>query len=328
VNDLFGASVAVADDAVVIGAFGEDSAATGVGGNQHDNNAPDAGAAYVFTRSDVTWTQQAYLKVSTTGAGDWFGSSVAVSGDTVVVGAPNEDSAATGAGGNQNDNSAPDAGATYVFTRSGAAWTQQAYLKASNTETLDTFGASVAVAGDTIVIGAYGEDGAATGVGGNQNDNSVDRAGAAYVFTRSGAAWTQQAYLKASTTGAFNRFGSSVAVDGTTVIVGAHHEAGAAYGFTRRGATWRSQASINAAHTDVGDHFGWSVAVSGDTVVIGTLYEDSAATGVGGNQNDNSTLDAGAVYGFSLLQPLYLPRIAVAPAGAARSAPRLVGFSR
>jgi hypothetical protein len=294
-----------------------------VGGNQADNSATDAGAAYVFTlnsQGTPFWTQQAYLKVSNTGAGDWFGWSVAIDGDTVAVGGYGEDSAATGVGGNADNNSATDSGAAYVFTRSGVTWTQQAYLKASNTEILDSFGSSVAVAGDTVVIGAFGEDSAATGVGGNQTDNSVDRAGAAYVFSRSGATWTQQAYLKASASAAFNRFGSSVAVDGSIVIVGAHNEAGVAYGFTRSGATWRSQATLKSAHTDVGDHFGWSVAVSGELVVVGALYEDSAATGVGGNQNDNSTLDAGAVYAFSITHRVYLPRITAAPA--------LVSFNR
>ena len=131
---------------------------------------------------DPTWTQQAYLKASNTGAGDLFGYSVAVAGDTIVVGAHGEDSNATGVGGNQADNNASGSGAAYVFTRTGVTWTQQAYLKASNTGGSDFFGLSVAVAGDTIVVGAYGEGSNATGVGGNQADDSATNAGAAYVF--------------------------------------------------------------------------------------------------------------------------------------------------
>jgi FG-GAP repeat protein len=154
-----------------------------VNGNQSDNSATSAGAAYVFVRSGTTWTQQAYLKASNTEANDFFGFSVAVSGDTVVVGAPREASNATGVNGNQSDNSATSAGAAYVFVRSGTTWSQQAYLKASNTETGDDFGFSVAVSGDTIVVGAWGEDSNATGVNGNQNDNSLGQAGAAYTFT-------------------------------------------------------------------------------------------------------------------------------------------------
>jgi hypothetical protein len=174
--------VAVAGDTVVVGAYGEDSNATGVNGDQADNSAIQPGAAYVFTRSGTTWTQQAYLKASNAGTNDLFGISVAVAGDTVVVGAYQEDSNATGVNGAQGDNSATDAGAAYVFTRSGTTWTQQAYLKASNTGADDRFGVSVAVAGETVVVGAYFEASNATGVNGNQADNSASFAGAAYVF--------------------------------------------------------------------------------------------------------------------------------------------------
>src|SRR5262249_39444615 len=106
--------------------------------------------------------QQAYLKASNTGAGDGFGISVAISGDTVVVGAHGEDSNATGVNGNQADNSASSSGAAYVFVRTGGVWSQQAYLKASNTGMNDRFGWSVAVSGDTVVVGAVGESSSAT----------------------------------------------------------------------------------------------------------------------------------------------------------------------
>ena len=315
-NDFFGWSVAVSGDTVVIGAYGEDSSATGVNGNQADNSATDAGAAYVFVRSGGVWSQQAYLKASNTGAGDWFGLSVAVSGDTVVVGAYLEDSNATGVNGNQADNSAPDAGAAYVFVRAGGVWSQQAYLKASNTGASDQFGYSVAVSGDTAVVGARYEDSSATGVNGNQADNSASASGAAYVFVRSGGVWSQQAYLKASNTGANDRFGISVAVSGDTAVVGAHYEdsnatgvngnqadnsannAGAAYVFVRSGGVWSQQAYLKASNTGPEDEFGWSVAVSGDTILVGAFREDSSATGVNGNQADNSALDSGAAYVF------------------------------
>src|SRR5437867_2232371 len=134
--DLFGFSVAVADATMVIGARGESSNATGVNGNENDNSAIDSGAAYVFVRNGTNWIQQAYLKASNTGGaglfteGDFFGYAVAVSGDTVVVGAPQEDSNATGVNGTQTNNLATDSGAAYVFVRKGTNWTQQAYLKA------------------------------------------------------------------------------------------------------------------------------------------------------------------------------------------------------
>ncbi len=247
--DSFGSSVAVSGDTVVVGAFMEDSGATGVNGNQNDNSLTDSGAAYVFVRNGMNWTQQAYLKAANAGRNDYFGYSVGVAGDTTIVGAYLESSNATGVNGNQSDNSAAGSGAAYMFVRIGTNWVQQAYLKASNTAGADWFGASVAVSADTVVVGAYEEDSNATGVNGNQTDNSASDSGAAYVFVRIGTNWVQQAYLKASNTGQGDRFGQSVGVSGDSVVVGAWAErsistglngdqddnsanaAGAAYGF-------------------------------------------------------------------------------------------------
>jgi FG-GAP repeat len=315
-GDYFGGSVAIDGDTLVVGAGGEASAATGVNGNQADNTAAGSGAAYVFARSGTVWTQQAYLKASNTDIADEFGLSVAISGDTVVVGALHEASAATGVNGNQADNSASEAGAAYVFVRSGTVWTQQAYLKASNMATGENdFGFSVAISGDTVVVGAPGEESAATGVNGNQADNTAPGAGAAYVFVRSGGVWSQQAYLKASNTDAGDDFGIGVAIAGDTVVVGADQEAsaatgvagnqadnsaanaGAAYVFVRSGTVWSQQAYLKASNTGAGDYFG-SPVISGDTVVVGATGEDSAATGVDGNQADDSAADAGAAYVF------------------------------
>ena len=181
--DCFACSVAVSGDTVVVGAWGESSSATGVDGDQSDNSASYAGAAYVFVRSGTIWTQQAYLKASNTGTNDQFGWSVAVSGDTVVVGAIGESSIATGVNGDQISNSASAAGAAYVFVRNGTNWSQQAYLKASNTGGNDMFGGAVAVSGDTVVAGAVAEASNARGVNGNQSNNSLSYAGAAYIFT-------------------------------------------------------------------------------------------------------------------------------------------------
>jgi hypothetical protein len=314
-DDRFGQSVAVSGDTVVVGASHEDSNATGANGDQADNSAGDAGAAYVFVRSGTTWTQQAYLKASNTELRDYFGTSLAISGDTVVVGAPFESSNATGVNGDQADNSATGSGAAYVFVRTGTTWTQQAYLKASNTELRDYFGSNVAVSGDTVVVGASSEDSSATGVNGDQADNSASFAGAAYVFVRSGTIWTQQAYLKASNTDAGDYFGTSVAISGDTVVVGASREdsnatgvngannnsatdSGAAYVFVRSGTVWTQQAYLKASNTGVRDGFGRSVAVSGDTIVVGAYGEASNATGVNGNGANNSAPNSGAAYVF------------------------------
>jgi cysteine-rich repeat protein len=329
--DVFGASVALSADGstLAVGAIGEASAATGIGGNQADNSMILAGAVYVFTRSGTTWVQQAYLKASNTGARDEFGWSVALSADgsTLAVGARGEDSAATGIGGNQADDSAGNAGAVYVFTRSGTTWSQQAYVKASNTGAGDQFGTSVTLSagGATMAVGAIRESSAATGIGGNQADNAAPDAGAVYVFTRSGSAWSQQAYVKASNTGAGELFGTSVGLsaDGSTLAVGAQAEnsaatgidgnqgnhlaagSGAVYAFTRSGTTWSQQAYIKASNTGSGigsgDAFGASVVLSADgsTLAVGAVGEDSAATGIGGDQADNAASNAGAVYVFT-----------------------------
>ncbi|HAV65297.1 MAG TPA: integrin, partial [Verrucomicrobiales bacterium] len=137
----------------------------------------------------------AYLKAANSDGNDRFGTSVAIDGDTVVIGAPGEGSSATTINGNAADNSAASAGAAYVFVRSGSTWTQQAYLKAANAEAGDFFGTSVSISGNTIVVGALNEAGGDGGINGNGADNTLFASGAAYVFVRSGSLWSQQAYL-------------------------------------------------------------------------------------------------------------------------------------
>ena len=322
VGDNFGWSVAVSGDTVVVGTRNEDSNATGIDGNGADNSATESGAAYVFVRSNGQWTQQAYLKASNTGDGDQFGFSVAVAGDTVAIGAPFEDSSATGVNGDGSNNSATESGAAYVFVRSGATWSQQAYLKASNTGGGDQFGFSVAVSGDLVIVGAPNEASNATGVNGNQADNSAELAGAAYVFVRSSAVWTQQAYLKASNAEEFDQFGWDVAASVGTVLVGAPYEdsssigvnndqtndevtdSGAAYAFASSNGVWSQQAYLKASNTGPSivtgepDSFGYSVAISADTIVVGAPYEDSNATGVNGSGSNENAVDSGAAYVF------------------------------
>ena len=228
--DYFGHSVALDGDMLAVGAPGERSGAKGVGGDQLDNSARDSGAVYVFERSGGSWRQAAYLKASNTDSADRFGGSVALEGDTLVVGALKEASSATGVGGDQLDNSFPESGAAYVFERSGGSWRQAAYLKASNTDALDFFGRGVALKGDTLAVAALGEASGATGVGGNQLDNSAFGSGAVYVFERSGGSWRQAAYLKASNTDIHDLFGHSMALEGDTLVVGGPWEGSGATG--------------------------------------------------------------------------------------------------
>jgi hypothetical protein len=153
------------------------------GNGQADNSASYSGAAYVFVRSGSVWSQQAYLKASNSGADDYFGITVSVSGDQIVVGAFFEASKAVGLNGNQADNSAYASGAAYVFSRSSGVWTQKQYLKASNTEGGDYFGGSAAISGDLIVVGAYGESGNNKGINsGSTATGTADQSGAAYIF--------------------------------------------------------------------------------------------------------------------------------------------------
>ncbi|XZZ37409.1 histidine kinase [Microbulbifer sp. TRSA002] len=329
-SDRFGISVSLSADGhtLTVGAPGESSSANGINGDQFDNGANFAGAAYVFARLDEVWRQQAYLKASNTDAGDRFGISISLSADghTLVVGADSEESSTTGVNGDQSDNSADYAGAAYIFTRVDGVWAQQTYLKASNTDTYDQFGNSVSLSADgyTLAVGAYLEGSGATGVNGDQSDNSAFSSGAVYVFKLVNNAWAQQAYLKAGSTDQASNielgdlFGYSVSLsaDGHTLTVGAPGEsssangingdqfdngatvAGAAYVFARVDEEWVQQAYVKASNTDTFDQFGASVSLSADghTLAVGAFFEDSNAIGIDGDQTDNSAIDSGAVY--------------------------------
>ncbi|HWO20266.1 MAG TPA: hypothetical protein VNO30_15965 [Kofleriaceae bacterium] len=237
-GESFGYSVALSSDGstLAVGAYGENSAATGINGSQADDSASYAGAVYVFARSDTAWCQEAYVKASNAGEYDGFGVSVSLSSDgsTLAVGAMWESSAATGIGGDQTDNTAPWSGAAYVFGRSGRTWNQEAYVKASNTDSYDSFGVGVALSGDgaALAVSAPWEASAATGIGGNQTDDSAGFAGATYVFGRNGVVWTPTAYIKASNAAAYDYFGNSLALsgDGSMLAVGAPYEDSAARG--------------------------------------------------------------------------------------------------
>lgn len=229
-GDHFGFSVDIAGDTIAVGAREEDGGAAQIGERAADISVPDSGAVYVFARVGGIWREEAYLKASNVEAGDGFGSGVALGADSLLVGAPFEDSAATGIGGNQEDNSAPDSGAAYVFTRTNNVWSLKAYVKALNTEAGDNFGFHVAMTPEILLVGAHLEDSAAAGIGGNQADNGAPDSGAAYVFERTPTGWGQLAYLKASNTAADNWFGSALAVDAHTVVIGASKEGSAAKG--------------------------------------------------------------------------------------------------
>lgn len=308
----FGRNVAIDGTIVAVGSPVEEGASQGIGGNPNLYGADDSGAAYIYEISNGGLVFQKYIKSSNAETYDTFGNALALSGNTLVVAAELEDCNSTGINGVQTNNGFLDSGAVYVFVRNGTTWTQQAYIKASNTDRYDIFGSSVAISGDTMVVGARGESGGSSGVNGNQSDNSAQASGAAYVFVRNGGVWTQQAYLKASNTNAGDFFGSSVAISGDTIVVGAPEEdgngsgqsdnsatsSGAVYVFTRYRGVWSQQAYLKAANPDSGDKFGTTVAVYDNTAFVGAPYEASGATGINGDESDNSKPQTGAVYGF------------------------------
>jgi hypothetical protein len=331
----FGVALSGDGNTMVVGAPHEDGGSRGVNGNQNDNSVDGSGAAYVFVLNGSNWVQQAYLKASNPSMSAEFGHAVAISadGNTVVVSAFWDPSSATGVNGNQADESIPQAGAAYVFTRRGTTWSQQAYLKASNTGeagTADTFadgdqfGFSVAISddGNTVAVGAHSEDSA--GINNNQADNSMQLAGAVYVFNRTGASWAQTAFLKAPNAEEGDMFGYSVALsaDGRTIAIGAFDEdgwfpgingpmdngrngTGAVYVYVKPvNGFWTPQAYIHPSNAEAGDSFGVHVVLSddGNTLLVGSLDEDCLATGV--NPSDacdrdrDGDLSAGAAYVF------------------------------
>ncbi|KAH8084483.1 hypothetical protein JL720_7981 [Aureococcus anophagefferens] len=287
-DDYFGRSVAVSGDLVVAGAYGNGDAGS------------SSGSAYVFrtTNDGASWTQTAKLVASDAAAGDFFGTSVAVSGDLVVVGAP------------CNDDAGPYSGSAYVFrtTNDGTTWSETAKLVASDAAEDDESGFSVAVSGDLVVVGAP------------CNADAGSYSGSAYVFrtTNDGTTWSETAKLVASDAAAsdwfgysavsgdssssgavaklvasdaaaYDWFGTSVAVSGDLVVVGADgnddagSDSGSAYVFrtTNDGASWTQVAKLVASDAAEDDWFGYSVAVSGDLVVVGARYNDDAGSDSG-----------------------------------------------
>jgi len=315
-GDGFGFSVAISDNLLVIGAIGEDSGTSGI--NQTpDETATDAGAVYVFVRYAGSWIPEAYIKASNPEAGDGFGAKVALSGNTLAVSAPSEDSDSSGINSTPNDPSGTfNSGAVYIFVRDDdGIWTQQAYIKASNPGDSDQFGASLDLDGDTLAVGALNEDSTTSGINSTPSDtSSTYDSGAAYVFVRDAANnWSQQAYIKAANADANDQFGR-VSISGDTLAVGAIGEdsdssginstpnnngtdTGAVYVFTRSNNVWSQQAYIKASNPDNLDAFG-IVSLSGDSLAVGAILEDSTSTGINSTPNNSGT-DSGAVYVFT-----------------------------
>jgi hypothetical protein len=250
-EDQFGSAVSIDRDTAIIGA------------QQDDDAGRNSGAAYIFIRRKDDWIQQAKIVPTDGATGDVFGYAVGISGETSIIGAYGDDDAS------------PEGGSAYIFVRNGTEWTQQAKFVVNETASLDHFGAAVAIDGDTAIVGAHGRD-----------EVGID-SGAAYIFVRSGTAWTQQAKLIPDDGVEDDFFGFSVSISGDTAVVGAHGndavgiDSGAAYIFVRSGTTWTQQAKLTAGDAAIGDEFGYAVDINNADVIVGAWKDDHAGVDSG-----------------------------------------------
>jgi alpha-tubulin suppressor-like RCC1 family protein len=293
-SDQFGISVAIDGDYAVIGSSGDDDAGS------------SSGSAYIFVRSGTSWTQQYNLTAGTDAqAGDKFGISVSISGDSVIIGAESKNS---------------NAGAAYVYVRNGSSWSLQQKITPSGATANDYFGGSVSISGNYAIIGARGDNSAyvfernastwslhenltaSDGVAGDNfgfsvmivgdyaivgavyGDSAVTDAGSAYVFKRNGTSWSEESILTASDAVNSDYFGQSVALDGDYAIVGAPYKnsyVGAVYIFKRSGTNWAQQTKMLASDGASSDFFGTFVAISGGYAFAGAFGDDDGGTNAG-----------------------------------------------
>jgi trimeric autotransporter adhesin len=294
-DDQFGGAVALSGDGntLAVGAVNEGGAGKGVNpvvkaGKGSNEKVTNSGAVYIYARTPAGWKQQAYLKASNAAEGYQLGNSLSLSydGNLLAAGSIGEASSATGINGNQNDNSMPGAGAVYLFARKNGTWSQQAYLKSSNTGGPVVgyqFGYAVSLSGDgsTLAVSETSDPSNATGINGNQKNTSAPDSGAVFIFNHSGDTWSQQAYIKPwNTTTPGLLFGYSVGLNGNgdTLGVGAYNDEGrrgAVYVFTRNNGTWSQQMRVLATNGQVGDYLGCSLAISddGNTILAGAVED-------------------------------------------------------
>ena len=286
-DDNFGYSVAISDNQVVVGAYAEDHDVNGA------NELNFAGSAYVFEKENGSWVQTQKLVAADRGANDYFGESVAISDNQVVVGAHAEDHDVNGA------NALNFAGSAYVFEKINGNWGQTQKIVAADRGANDQFGNCVAISGNQLVVGAKGESHDVNG------DNALNFAGSAYVFEKENGSWIQTQKIVASDRGVDDYFGNSVAISGNHLVVGAWHEnhdvnganalnfAGSAYVFEKINGSWGQTQKLVAADRGTGDYFGNSVSISGNQLAVGAFGEDHDVNG------DNALSYAGSAYFFS-----------------------------
>ena len=249
----FGNSVAISGETALVGAASGDTVLSG-----------PAGGAYVFQRNSGVWSETAKLSLGGDNAsGDSFGVSVAIQGNRAVIGASDDNTAA-----------GSDVGSAYVFTRSGTTWGMEAHIYAADGTANDTFGYSVSLDDDTIVVGALFDD---------VNDVTYST-GSAYVFVRTGSAWTQQAKLSPGDVDSLDYFGCAVSVDGDLALIGSYWDRtrrGSAYIFARNGSTWTQQAKLIDPDGRSEDNLGLHVSLSGTTALVSALSDDDLGNASG-----------------------------------------------
>lgn len=274
-DDQFGISVGIWNDVAVVGAWTDSTPIS------------KAGSAYVFRRFGSQWVQEQKLTADDAQANDAFGSSVSIAGDTLAVGAISDDDRGSAAG------------AVYMFLRSGTSWSQQAKLTASDGEAFDSFGYSVSMSGERVLVGS-------------PFDNSpLSDAGSAYVFRRDGSTWVQEAHLFASDAAGGERYGRSVSMDGFHLVVGASRDsnergfqAGSAYFYSRVAGLWVGETKLVPPQLHASDWAGFSVAID----------EQSVALGAPGDANVVFQEGRGFVYPIDCLNPPVATIVASIPA--------------
>lgn len=331
-NNQFGYAISLSANGQLL-AIGEKG--SGLNDQVPANSAakPQNGTVYLYEYSySAGWQQIAQLNGSNTGIGDSFGESVSLDafGKTLAVGASGEDSNAKGINGEQNNELASDSGAAYIFEQKEGKWSQTAYIKSSNSDSLDKFGQSLSLSADgkTLAVGATGESSDTLGVNSVGDNNIAQRSGAVYLYRSNAGQWTEQAYIKASNAQRGDLFGSSVSLssNGNALAIGAvgqHNELvsqhsdldnkntqgeGAAYFFQYSQNSWQQKSFIKAENADKNDQFGHAVSISADAsmLAVGAKGESSYANIIGGEQFNDDQKNSGAVYLYSRMKDDWL----------------------
>lgn len=332
-NEIFGNGISLSDDGntLAVGAWGNSTALPGVGaGTTNTQTRLDSGAAYIFTRTNATWSQEVYIKPDYVFPDTLFGYSVSLSGNgqTLAVGAIGERSD-SGINGDESNNNAFSSGAVFIYDRGTATqsnptgWQKTAYIKASNPEQDDNFGNKVVLNydGSTLLTTIPGDDTLANGIN-PTHDNNLNDSGAVAIFVRQptpalNSNWSQQAFIKGPNYSYDADFGfqADLTADGNMAVIGARFDksagigvngshpdiyttSGAVHIYTRNGAFWSNEGILKASNPDSSDNFGAAVAISdnGETIAVGAWNESGGIAGINGDASDNSKSQSGAVY--------------------------------